>query len=262
MSCKREGDDGPHVEIMGLSVRSDFDDGLVRVRDIELGIALGMAQPRDIRRTIEAHAKDLKDFGNLLDMRAPDARPQPGNVRVREYWLTRNQAIYVASLSGTELGRKTLKLLVMAFDEYERTLRDGGPARVPFLAATYSPWSKRWRDDLMVSLCRLRGELFMAGGRHPRWAARINATIYEALLGKEGYAELKRRNPHPARGHNHHQLISPELIERFDQNLALIKALADVCGSMDELTDKVRHLFLREPMQLSLMASSGKKGRR
>ena len=82
------------VQVMGLVLRANFEDGQPRVLDVELGKQLGMAQPRDIRRTIEKFAEDLRDFGDLSRERARCA--QSGNRVVESYWLNKDQAIFVA----------------------------------------------------------------------------------------------------------------------------------------------------------------------
>lgn len=231
-----------------LDLRNDFDDKVPRVRDIDIGKQLGMERPENIRHTIAKYAEDLNDFGVLTQrVKTPG---KLGGRTAKEYWLNRDQAIFVAGRSDTELGRKTYKLLVKAFSAFERLLIERLP---PFLRAEFAPWGKVWRDELMAELCKLRGELFT--GRHPRWCARMNSIIYECVLGKELYAELKARNPKPAKGHNHHQLIDDAYREAFDKQLGSVMLLAESSCSLTDLEDRLRLVYQKRPMQLPLWAA-------
>lgn len=233
------------IEHLGIELANDFDDKVPRVRDVDLGKQLEMARPSDIRATIKGHAEILSAFGFL------GRRPQNhGGGRGRpavEYWLNKEQALYIASKSETEAGRKTLVMLVKAFSAFERMLVQRLP---PFLRAEFAPWTKTWKHELMVELCRLRGEIFT--GRHPRWCARINATIYECLLGKELYALLKAHNPKPSKGHNHHQLVDEAYRKQFDDKLGEVRTIVASSYSMADAEARLRFSFQREPMQLPL----------
>lgn len=230
----------------GLAVRDDFDDKEARVRDVDVGIKLGMAQPENIRATIRKYAEDLNDFG-ILTRRAiihkGAGRP------VSEYWLNKDQALFICGRSDTELGRATYKLLVKAFGAFLR----GAQTIVipPILQADFRPWEKTWQDDIAKLLCDLKGEAF--SGRQPRWVANHYGEIYECLLGKEAYAELKRRNPKPAKGHNHHSLIADHLIERFRAQLNVVEALLRVSSSLADFRSNLRRNFKGAPLQLPLI---------
>lgn len=238
-------------DMLELDLRSDFDDKVPRVRDIDLGARLGLAQPRDIRGTIKANADFLNIFG-FIARRAQNHQGGKGRPAT-EYWLNRNQALYIATRSDTEIGKRTTALLVQAFDAFEKMLLERLP---PFLRAEFGSWQKVWHNELMVELCKLRGELFT--GRHPRWCARMNSIIYECLLGKELYAELKARNPKPSKGHNHHQLIDAAYRAAFDKQLANVMLLAESACSLEDLEGRLRLVYQKKPMQLPLWAAQHK----
>lgn len=231
-----------------LDLRNDFDDKVPRVRDIDLGQRLGLARPSDIRATIKSHIEILSGLGVLG--RRPQTSGKLGGRPTVEYWLSKEQALYVASKSETEAGKRTLLMLVKAFSAFEHLLNERLP---PFIRAEFGQWGKVWRDELMVELCKLRGEIFT--GKHPRWCARMNSTIYECLLGKELYAELKARNPKPAKGHNHHQLIDEAYREAFDKQLGSVMLLAESSCSLADLEDRLRLVYQKRPMQLPLWAA-------
>lgn len=233
------------IEHLGIELANDFDDKVPRIRDVDLGAQLGMVQPRDIRGTIRAHAQILSAFG--VCARRPQTSGSLGGRPATEYWLNKEQALYVASKSETEAGRQTLVMLVKAFSAFEQMILDRIP---PLLRAEFAPWSKTWQDDLMKELCTLKGEVF--NGRHPRWCAHINSVIYECLLGKDVYAQLKAQNPKPSRGHNHHQLITPEYRDAFNRQLGFVAGLASSCASLADLEGHLRRIYQKAPRQLPL----------
>lgn len=236
------------VESLGLDLRNNFEDKVPRVRDVDVGRQLGMERPENIRQTIAKYVEDLSDFG-ILTQRVQNhggGRGRPA----KEYWLNKDQAVFVAGRSDTELGRKTYKLLVKAFSVFEQMVFERIP---PLLRAECGPWTKTWQADLMNELCALKGEMFT--GRHPRWCARMNSIIYECVLGREMYAELKAKNPSPSKGHNHHQLITVEYRTAFEKQLSIVTALAATAGSLEDLEGRLRLLYQKKPLQLPLWAA-------
>jgi hypothetical protein len=108
------------VTFTGLSVRTDFEDGLPRVRDLDVASELELANVYDIRTLVQKHAEDLNDFGFLA---ATDNRDALGRGRKRKdgvesgttYWLNKDQALFIVGRSTTAKGRETYKLLVKTF---------------------------------------------------------------------------------------------------------------------------------------------------
>lgn len=239
---------GEQANAVDLDLRNDFDDKVPRVRDVDLGQKLGLARPSDIRATIKAHIEILNGIGVLG--RRPQTSGKLGGRPTVEYWLSKEQSLYVASKSETEAGKQTLLMLVKAFSAFERLVLERIP---PMLRAEHGPWSKTWHTELMKELCALKGEVFT--GRHPRWCARMNSVIYECLLGREIYAELKAQNPSPSKGRNHHQLITPEYRAAFEKQLGIVTALAATSCSLADLEDKVRAVYQHRPLQLPLWAA-------
>lgn len=234
--------------ITDLAVRDDFDDKVPRVRDVDLGRRLGMAQPANIRTTIERNIEFLSQLGVFT--RRVQTSGKLGGRPATEYWLTEKQAFWLATQSGTEEGKRTALLLVEAFVAFRSMVVDRIP---PFLRAEFGPWSKVWQTELMKELCTLKGEVFT--GKHPRWCARTNSIIYECLLGREVYAELRAQNPKPARGRNHHQLITPEYREAFEKQLGVVTALAATSSSLADLEAQLRRVYQKKPLQLPLWAA-------
>ena len=94
------------MNAIDLKLRNDFEDKVPRALDVELGRVLGMVQPENIRQTIDKYAEDLNDFGVLTQrVKTPGKR---GGRPAKEYWLNKDQAIFVAGRADTELGCATI----------------------------------------------------------------------------------------------------------------------------------------------------------
>ena len=109
-------------------------DGVARVRDVDVAERLGMARPRDIRRTIAG----LIEAGELSDVitRAVSARviAKGGATReqpVIEYWLDKRQAYHVAVLGKTkeavEFRKRVLDVYIDPVTELAEVLRWTAP---------------------------------------------------------------------------------------------------------------------------------------
>ena len=93
----------------GLTVRNDIGDKTPRVHDLDLAKRLGIARPRDIRKTIERHL----DAGNLTDEgTCATVAHVRGNV-VTEYWLDEASALFVASQSAVSYTHLTLPTIAL-----------------------------------------------------------------------------------------------------------------------------------------------------
>lgn len=235
--------------IAGLVVRDDFADSEPRIRDLDLGERLGYSRPRDTRNLIRSMVESgkLKDIAQRgVPSRRDDGMP---STPVNEYWLTERQALKVIAKSETAIADQILDEVIELFVAYRQGRLK--PHHIPpLLAEDFRPWNKTWRDDMMREIAALRGETFT--GKHPRWAARVNAVIYECLLGAEAYAELKAKNPNPSKGHNHHQLLRADLVERFEKQLEFISKLASVSYSVDDFISKLRTVYQHKSLQLAV----------
>jgi hypothetical protein len=101
------------LEIDGWTVRVDEDD-TPRVLDVVLAEHLGYERPRDVRKLIER----LKNGQNLADSEvcATVSRTSAkGGRPATEYWLTEEQALYVAAKSETTKADAILKQIIRVF---------------------------------------------------------------------------------------------------------------------------------------------------
>jgi hypothetical protein len=78
--------------------------------------------------------------------------------------------------------------------------------------------------------------------------------LYQLVLSPDVYAEIKRRNPEPHFGSNHHQLLTDPAREAITRQMPLIIGLARTSGSKDEFWARCEHHFAGRPLQLGLLA--------
>lgn len=92
-----------------------FEDGIWRIRDIELAIYLGLSQPRDLRKRIKRDLAALEELGEIK--RATVARL---GGEADEFWLDRKQAVFIAARGETPKADEVLIMLVEHFYAVER----------------------------------------------------------------------------------------------------------------------------------------------
>jgi len=132
-------------------------------------------------------------------------------------------------------------------------------SRSPLLADMLQPWEATWRKEFMELLCELKGEHFT--GRHPRWAAPINAELYRLICGADVYDVMRAENPRPQRGHNRHQQFTPEAKQRFALHLRIAESHLAVATSLDNWLKTLRHLYEQQALQLALPETDMRKRR-
>jgi len=86
-----------------------------RIHDLRLAEALGFKKPRDIRPLIERHADALERLGKVCrTVRQTSSR---GGRPSAEFWLTKKQAIYIATKAETERATEITIQIVEVFEE-------------------------------------------------------------------------------------------------------------------------------------------------
>ncbi len=108
-----------------------------------------------------------------------------------------------------------------------------------------------WVKKIAGALARLRGrELGDALYPFPLYLLRDLGALYEILLGKQTYAEVRRRTGRGAkRTKRYHALRSPAY-EALDRELGKVEMLALQCRTMREFWDRLRYYYEGIPMQL------------
>ena len=91
-----------------------------RIQDTVLGERLGMAQPLNIRKTIQNNTEELEAFGSIHVAREMIGTGKGARRKVDIYYLSEPQALLVCMFSRTEKAAQVRKALIDVFMEYRR----------------------------------------------------------------------------------------------------------------------------------------------
>ncbi len=100
-----------HVGGWDLSLLNEASDEEPRVRDLDLGERLELADPRQVRKLIRTH----KSAGNVSPYEVMHAAEITGGRPAREYWLTEADALFIATQSGTKAAVRVTKEMIRVF---------------------------------------------------------------------------------------------------------------------------------------------------
>lgn len=233
-------------------------DGEPRIRDIDLAVKLGYARPRKIRDVIR-EAEKVNGFG-ICPAVGRVIKGARGSTVATEYWLTERQAMFVTTRSGTAKAAEVTMLLVDAFLAVrEQLARDAQalktlPRRLVealLLPAPAPEWERMFHPSLVAAICDLHGVKWN-GGTHPRWLGQTNRKIYNLVLTSSIGAEIKRRNPLPKWGNNHHQHLTAEARDYLAAQLKIVEAIARQSASKADFWHRMEREFSGGMLQLSL----------
>lgn len=145
-----------------------------RILDVRLGERLGMAQPLDIRRTIEGNRPELERYGAIFARRAKNTgRGRPAT----EYHLSEPQALILCMLSRTDRAADVRHEVITVFMAWRRgeMERAAPPAPDPLNTlerrlATLERMTAMQPATEEAAFARLLSHLLPAG-RHKRYPA-------------------------------------------------------------------------------------------
>lgn len=99
-----------------LPALKSFEDGEPRVRDLDLAVALGYANPPQIRELIKRRDEQLEEFGIIRTVRINTGeRGAPAT----EFWLTEKQALLLCTYAETQRSDEVRIALVNVFIAYK-----------------------------------------------------------------------------------------------------------------------------------------------
>lgn len=241
----------------GLEFRSD--DGEPRIRDLDLAERLGYERPRKIRDVIR-EAQKVNGFGicPASGQNHDGGRGRPAE----EFWLTERQALFVTTRSGTEEAAEVTMLLVDAFIAVREQIRRDEHAlkTIPrrliealLLPKPAEEWERMFPESLTKAMCDLHGKRF-TGGSPPRFLASTNRKIYDLVFTREIGCEIKRRNPVPKYGANHHQQLTPEARDYLAAQLKVVEAIARQADGKADFWRRMKREYAGGMLQLSIGA--------
>jgi len=151
------------------------------------------------------------------------------------------------------LGKVGLSALIDEATGYELVREQGALAKLfdRLLRPAPAPWERMFQHSLIVALCKL-DRVDWEGGRHPRHLASTQKRIYDMLVSPEVGAELRRRNPQPHHGSNHHQILTDDAKENFRQQLAIVEVIANQSHSKADFWARMERQYGSGLLQLSI----------
>lgn len=236
----------------GLEFRAD--DGEPRIRDLDLAERLGYRRPGDIRELIRRFSNDLGFLRTAPQNRKGRGRP------AEEYWLTEAQALFVVAKSETPRATAILKLVIDAFIAVRKQIcRDEQslktlPRRLIeafLLPKPAEDWERMFEPSLVKALCELHGKRWTSG-RYPQWLSSTFRRIYDLVFSCEVGREIKRRNPLPKMGANHHLQLTPEARDYLSAQLKVVEAIARQSAGKADFWRRMEREYVGGMLQLAL----------
>jgi hypothetical protein len=128
---------------------------------------------------------------------------------------------------------------------YEKVRPDGDMAKI--FRDAMGVWQEAFSPELVRYLCRLgiAGEknATWTSGSCPRPLAQAFRQIYDLILGKQAARELKKRNPEPRYGSNHHQWLTDEARALLKQNMGVVLCCARTSNSRAEFWQRLKDFY-------------------
>jgi len=118
-----------------------------------------------------------------------------------------------------------------------------------FIAEDMQEWAKMFPDEFWYELARLEGVRYSARNRPLRWGKYVMAFVYDAIDGDVG-KELRKINPHPRHGKNHHQWLKEFGREKVNNQIYQVIAIMKLCDDMPDFRKKFERVFRKAGEQL------------
>ena len=114
-----------------------------------------------------------------------------------------------------------------------------------FISEEIQEWARMFPEDFWFELARLEGVRYSGRNRPMRWGKYVMAFVYDSIDPDVG-KELRRINPNPQHGKNHHQWLKEFGRERVNIRIHEAIAIMKLCDDMDEFKRKFARVFQPE----------------
>lgn len=111
-----------------------------------------------------------------------------------------------------------------------------------FISDDIQEWARMFPEDFWLELARLEGVRYSERNRPMRWGKYVMAFVYDSIDPDVG-KELRRINPNPQHGKNHHQWLKEYGRERVNIRIHEVIAIMKLCDDMDEFKRKFARVF-------------------
>jgi P63C domain len=113
-----------------------------------------------------------------------------------------------------------------------------------FIAEDMQEWAKVFPDEFWLELARLEGIRYSPRSRPLRWGKYVMAFVYDAIDGDVG-RELRKKNPNPTKGKNHHQWLREYGKEAVHRQIGSVVTIMKLCDDMDDFRKKFARVFAK-----------------
>jgi hypothetical protein len=233
--------------------------GIPRIRDIDLGGFLGMAQPLNIRQTIAKYLREKKlNDSDVITQRVTIGsmaeKGTPGRKSDHEYWLSEGAAIFVAARAETDQGTKVLQMLIAVFDDWKKST--GAVSRL--LGHYFSDAPKKLTDRLFPGLIRalllLRSrEIDEPQVGNPAWGPMLASLVYSWAIKAHGQQEHRRSlNPVPTGSSTDYAWLTGDGLDACKHVIQTGIDFARAADTYDDWKYQMERSFGGKPVQLRI----------
>jgi hypothetical protein len=195
-----------------------------------------------------AEAIDDESFANIVQAYVDGLvlgklHPQQVPIAQRAYELQKTWAkiglrAHIMTATGVEPEGAIARLRSYAERLFRREPRD---------------WERRFSHEFCEAVCGVYGWK-MNGRRIPQQMSAVFDKLYRLILGNDGKAALKARNPNPHHGSNHHQHLADELDRELPTLTRAIVYIAHRSGhNIEMFWSQVEELLGVHPVQMLLV---------
>jgi hypothetical protein len=117
-----------------------------------------------------------------------------------------------------------------------------------FIAEDLQEWARKFPPEFWFELARLEGIHYSPRSRPLRWGKYIMAFVYDAI-DKDVGMELRRKNPNPHHGKNHHQWLKEFGKDKLIGQIQSVITIMKLCNDMTEFKAKFAKVFQKTPLQ-------------
>jgi hypothetical protein len=117
-----------------------------------------------------------------------------------------------------------------------------------FIADDLQEWARKFPDEFWYELARLEGVRYSPRSRPLRWGKYIMAFVYDAI-DKDVGKELRKKNPNPQHGRNHHQWLKEFGKDKLIGQIQSVITIMKLCDNMDDFRKKFDRIFKKTPIQ-------------
>lgn len=117
-----------------------------------------------------------------------------------------------------------------------------------FISDELQEWARKFPPEFWYELARLEGIRYSPRSRPLRWGKYIMAFVYDAI-DKDVGKELRKKNPNPHKGKNHHQWLREFGKDKLIGQIQSVITIMKLCENMDEFRTKFDKVFKKMDSQ-------------